>query len=44
MLSEETGGAQVLANLRKNYMEHKLPQLILHGRQSNERVIIRHAL
>ena len=24
-LSEETGGAQVLANLRKNYLEHRLP-------------------
>ena len=24
-LNEATGGAQVLANLRKNYLEHKLP-------------------
>ena len=23
--SEETGGAQVMANLRKNYIEHKIP-------------------
>ena len=43
-LSEETGGAQVFANLRKNYLEHKLPQLILSGRQASERVIRRHAI
>ena len=28
-LSEQTGGTQILANLRKSYLEHKLPQLIL---------------
>lgn len=25
LLSEETGGAQVLANLRKSYLEHRVP-------------------
>ena len=25
LLNEETGGAQVLANLRKAYLEHKVP-------------------
>ena len=44
LLSEETGGVQVLANLKKNYMEHKLPQIILNGRQEGERVILRHVL
>ena len=32
LLSEETGGAQVMRALRKNYMEHKIPQIILQGR------------
>ena len=40
--SEETGGAQVMANLRKNYIDHKIPQIILQGIQTNERVILRH--
>jgi len=43
-LSEESGGAQVMRSLRKNYLEHKLPMLILQGRQSNERVTVRHIL
>lgn len=42
LLSEETGGAQVMRTLRKNYLEHKVPQIILTGRQAGERVILRH--
>ena len=44
LLNEETGGAQVFANLRKNYLEHKLPLHILQQRQTSERVIRRHAI
>ena len=29
LLSEETGGAQVMRHLRKSYLEHKVPQIIL---------------
>ena len=25
LISDETGGKQVLENLRKNYLEHKIP-------------------
>ena len=31
-----------MRTLRKNYLEHKLPQTILQGRQTNDRVILRH--
>jgi len=44
LLNEETGGAKVLANLRKSYIEHRIPQQVLQGRQSGERVILRHVL
>ena len=44
LLNEETGGAQVMAHLKKSYMENRLPQMILQARASGEKVILRHAL
>ena len=41
-MSEETGGAQIYANLRKAYLELKIPQLILQGRTNAEKVLSRH--
>ena len=44
LLSEETGGSQVLANLKKSYQEHKVPNMVLAGRMAGEKVILRHAI